>query len=174
MGSIRNLFIDMLKDDIKANEVLFKMGDKRRVFSPPPPATSTVNGLNIGEVFQLWHEMNYRRISIIELETYLNGTNDNNVKEELEYAIHKISYPQLEKMENILKLEGFTVPVRPADRTERQPVGKISQIILSDNEIIEVLIIAAQIAMSHHIRAFAASFRDDIRKLFKDYTMTCD
>ena len=171
MNSIRNLFIDMLKDDMKANEVLFKMGDKRHVFSPPPPATSAVSGLNIGEVSQIWGEMNYRQISIIELEIFLNGTNDNDVKGELEYAINKISYPQLAKMEDILKAEGFTIPVRPAKRVERQPEGKIGQIILSDNEIIEVLITAIQIAMNHHIRAFVASYRDDIRKLFKDYTM---
>jgi hypothetical protein len=172
MNSIRDLFIDMLKDDMKVSEVLFKMGDKRHVFSPPPPATSAVKSLNMGEVFQIWNEMNYRQISIIELEIYLNGTNDNDIKEELEYAIKKISYPQLEKMETILKAEGITVPVRPTERANRQPEGKTSQIVLSDNEIIEVLMAAAQVAMNHHIRAFAASFRDDIRKLFKDYTMT--
>jgi hypothetical protein len=171
MNSIRSLFIDLLKDDIRANEVLFDMGSSRLVFPNPPPATSSANPLNISEVSHLWSEMNYRQVGIIELEIFLNGTNDKDVKDELEYAINKISYPELEKMENILKAEGFTVPIRPTQRTNRQPKGKVSQIILSDNEIIELLISSTQIAMNHHIRALTASVRGDIRKLFKNYLM---
>jgi hypothetical protein len=111
-------------------------------------------------------------VRFISVGYFISVTNDNKVKDELEYAINNIAYPQLAQMENILKAEGFTVPVRPAERAKRQPEGKISQIILSDNEIIEVLITAAQIAMNHHIRAFVSSYRDDVRKLFKDFTMS--
>jgi hypothetical protein len=171
MSSIRNLFVELLKNDIIANEAIFKMGTSRQVFPPPPPATSSSNPLNMGEVFHLWSEMNYRQIGIIELEIFLNSTNDTELKDELEYAIQKISYPQLKKMEKILKSEGFTVPIRPQERTKRQPEGISNQILLSDNEIIEALLSSTQIAMNHHIRALTGSFRVDIRKLLKECLM---
>lgn len=169
---IRDTLTGLLDDDIKVYELLFNLGKERNVFDPPPAATSSVNSLNAGELYWLWFEMDFRHSSILELETFINNTQDKGLLMEIQYGLYKVSQKQITRIENILKREGFTVPPRPADRTEQQPAGRVTKIRMKDDEITNVLISAAQLALNNHIRAFTAAYRNDIAKLFKEFIQT--
>lgn len=166
---IRDVFVELLFDDLRAHALLLELGLERKALTMPPMATASKNSLTMGEVYWLWFELDYRHSSIIELESFLANTNDEELKKELNYGLSKVALPQLAKIEEILKTEGFTVPLRPVNRTQQQPKGVVGKITMSDNEVISLTISATQIALASHIRAYASAFREDILKLFKDF-----
>ena len=139
---------------------------------PPPPATAKDNSLNVDEVARLWEKIQLRHISVINLSIYLSNTKDQELIKLLKRALHEVALPQLAQIETILKKEGFTVPTRPVDRLQQGPPGQVSKIILGDEEVLGVLLSAAQIAIAYHVRAYCVSMRDDIKNLFRDFTST--
>jgi hypothetical protein len=171
-NKIRDVFVGILDDDIKMYEILLNMGKDRNAFNIPPLATSAPNSLNIGEVYWLWFELDFRHNSIIELESFINNTKDKGLLIEIQYGLYDVSLKQIAKLEKILKREGYTVPSRPVDRTKQQPPNEIGKIVLKDDEITNILISAAQYGLKNHIRAFSAAHRSDIGKLFKEFIMT--
>ena len=168
-NKIRNVFVELLFDDLRAHAMMLELGMARNALIMPPMATAVKNSLTIGEVYWLWFELDYRQTSIIELESFLANTNDEELKKELNYGLSKVAIPQLVKIENTLKKEGFTVPSRPVNRTQQQPKGVVGKISMSDNEVINLTISATQIALSNHIRAYASAFREDIHNIFKNF-----
>jgi hypothetical protein len=171
-NKIRDVFVGILDDDIKMYEILLNMGKDRNAFNIPPLATSAPNSLNIGEVYWLWFELDFRHNSIIELESFINNTKDKGLLIEIQYGLYDVSLKQIAKLEKILKREGYTVPSRPVDRTKQQPPNEIGKIVMKDDEITNILISAAQYGLKNHIRAFSAAHRSDIGKLFKEFIMT--
>lgn len=170
--SIRKVFTDIVYDDMLAYDQLIAIGKKRKVFSPPPPATARENALNMGEVATLWDELGARYLSVVNLEVYLANTNDPELIKILEKGLNKVVLPQLEQIENVLKEEGFTIPSRPVRRLKQGPPGQVNKIILSDAEVVRILISAMQVAMNHHISSFCVALREDLSKMFKDFLST--
>lgn len=171
-NEIRDLFVGLLRDDMKAYELLFSLGKSRHVFDVPPPVTSAVNSLNAGELYWLWFAMDFRHSSILQLDTFINNTKDTGLLKEIEYGLHQVTLRQIDQLEEILKQEGFTVPPRPVDRTKQQPQGIVGRIRLTDNEVTDLLISAAQLALNNHIRAYTAAYREDVVKQFKEMIFT--
>lgn len=166
---IRTVFTELLSEDMKAYSSFLDLGISRQVFNPPPPATARQNSLNIDEVARLWEELGARHLSIINLETYLMNTSDPELIKLLENIVQKTAFPQMEKIENILKTEGFTVPARPDRRLIQGKPGKLTKIILKDSQIIGELTIGGQIAIEHHVRSYCVAIRKDIRGLFNEF-----
>lgn len=169
---IREVFIGFLNADLNSFDTIQKFADSRQAVSYPPKATASVNGLTIAEAYWLWHELNYRYSGIIMLESFISNTNDQELIQVLSLGLNKVSYPQMNQLETLLKTEGFTVPSRPVDRMKQQPKDKVSQIVLRDNEIISLIVTAAQKAINTHIRAYTASKRSDVKKTFKSFIYT--
>ncbi len=170
--SIRELFIDLLKQDIKQHESIISFGKSRRTFSKPPMAVSTPKGPTLGDAYWLWAEMEFfRSSSIILLESYLSNTNDQELKKLLEHGLYNIAYPQLKQVEDALKDAGFTVPSRPVLRMHQRPPEIIGQIVLTDDEVANVVITASQYLLNQHIRAYSATFSDEYRAIFKGFIM---
>lgn len=170
--SIRELFIDLLKQDIKQHESIISFGKSRLAFTQPPKAVSAPKGPTTGDAYWLWAEMEFfRSSSIILLESYLSNTNDKELKRLLEHGLYKIAYPQLKIVEDTLKEAGFTVPPRPVTRMEQRPPDTTGQIVLSDDEVANVVITASQYLLNQHIRAYAATFSDEYRSIFKGFIM---
>lgn len=170
--SIRDLFIELMKQDMKEHETIISFGKSRQVFTQPPLSVSQPNGPTIGDAYWLWVEMElFRSSSIILLESYLANTNDKELKKLLEHGLYKIAYPQLNKLEQTLKAAGFTVPPRPVSRTHQRPPGVIGQIVLSDSEVANIIITASQFLLNQHIRAYSATFKDEYRAIFKGFIM---
>ncbi|MFX4262829.1 DUF3231 family protein [Pelotomaculum propionicicum] len=168
--TIRGLFIDLLKQDIKQHEAIISFGKSRLAFNQPPMAVSAPKGPTIGDVYWLWAEMEFfRSSSIILLESYLSNTNDKELKKLLEHGLYNIAYPQLKKVEDVLKAAGFTVPPRPVTRMRQRPPGVIGQIALSDDEVANVVITASQYLLNQHIRAYSATISDEYRAIFKGF-----
>lgn len=170
--SIRDLFIELVKQDMEQHEAIISLGKSRQTFARPPLSASDPNGPTVGDAYWLWAEMEfYRSSSIILLESYLSNTNDKELKKILEHGLYKIAYPQLEKVEQTLKAAGFTVPPRPVTRMHQRPPGVVGQIVLSDSEVTNVIITASQYLLNQHIRAYSATFKDEYRAIFKGFIM---
>lgn len=170
--SIRKIFIELLLDEMTVYSLIMDLGVKRQVYKAPPPATAKDNSLNMDEVSRLWEELGARHLSIINLETYLSYTKDQELMQLIKRALNEVAMPQLEQLETVLKEEGFTVPARPVRRLNQGPPGQVNKISTSDDEVIEVLTTAGQVAIAHHVRGYGAAIRDDIKKLFKNFTST--
>lgn len=170
--SIRDLFIGLLKQDMRDHEAIISLGKKRQSFNRMPSAVSQPGGPSIGDAYWLWTEMEfYRSSSIILLESYLSNTNDKDLKKILEHGLYKIAYPQLKMLEQALKDAGFTVPPRPVSRMHQRPPGVVGQIVLSDIEVANVIITASQFLLNQHIRAYSATFKDEYKAIFKGFVM---
>ncbi|MGE5404422.1 MAG: DUF3231 family protein [Candidatus Saccharibacteria bacterium] len=169
---IRSVFTELLNLDLKAYSTFLDLGISRQVFFPPPPANARQNSLNIDEVARLWEELTARHLTVVNLETFLMNTNDPELIQLLQNSVQKIAYPQIEKLEKVLKAEGFTVPSRPPNRLVQAKPGKLTKIILKDAEIIGELTVGNQIAIDHHIRSYCAAMRQDVRDLFNEFIST--
>lgn len=170
--SIRKIFTDLIFDDVKAFNAIITLTSARNAFHTPPPASAMVNGLNMEEVGLLWEALNYRHLSIMNLEEYWASTNDSQLISLLERGLNQIALPQLEEIENVLKNEGFTIPARPVRREMQAPPGQANKIKLKDNEIIGVLTAAFQFAIIQQTRGFYSSKRRDIRELYTRFLST--
>jgi len=170
--SVRKVFTDLLFDEIRGYNLLVDMGKKRKVFNPPPPATAKDDSLNITEVSYLWEELGSRHLSLINMETYIASTDDPELIRLLKRGLNQIIIPQIEKLENILKDEGFTVPPRPPMRAMQGPPGQVNKIKLKDDEIIGILTAASQSFIVFHIRGFYSAQRNDIRDFFEEVLST--
>ncbi len=169
---VQKIFIDLLFNEMTGYSLIMDLGNSRHVFESPPPATARENSLNMGEVFILWEELGGRRLSVINAETFIASTDDQELIKMLKRLLDQIALPQLVQLENKLKEEGFTVPAHPVRRLNQGPPGRVNKIKLSDDEFLGVLITAAQVAIAHHTRAYSVAIRKDIRNLFKDFIST--
>ncbi|OPY56436.1 MAG: hypothetical protein A4E55_02075 [Pelotomaculum sp. PtaU1.Bin035] len=167
--AIRGVFIDLLKKTIIAHEALMQLGSGRQAFTPPPPATASPGALNLGEAYWLWDQLGNRHSTIVLLETYISNTKDTELIKELEYGLYKVAFPQLEKLEMILKNEGFTVPARPVSRIKRQHAGRTGKIIVRDSEVLSIVITATQVNLDMHMNALGSAYREDVRELLKSF-----
>lgn len=170
--SVRKVFTDLIFDEIRAYNILIEAGKKRKIFNPAPPATAKDNSLDMTEVAYLWGELGARHLSFINLETYIASTNDPELIRLLKRGLYQIIIPQMEKLENILKNEGLTVPPRPPERIMQGPPGQVNKIKLNEGEIIGILTAASQTFISYHIRGFFSALRQDIRAFFEEVLST--
>lgn len=170
--SLRQVFKDIIFNDIKMHGLLLALGKRRQVLYSSPPATAKDNSLNMGEVATLWDELGARDISIVNLETYIANTKDPELIKVLKTGLNNVVLPQLKQIEDLLKQEGFTVPARPPKRMGQGPPGQVNKIILNDGEIIRILISAMQVAMYHHIESFTMAIRPDISQLLVGFLKT--
>lgn len=167
--AIRGVFVDLLKNTILAHDALMQFGIGRQAFTPAPPATASPGALNLGEVYVLWDQLGFRHSTIVLLETYIRNTKDAELKKVLDYGLHNIAFTQLEKIEAVLKNEGFTVPARPVSRLKQMPTGRTGKIILRDSELLSIVITATQVALDLHLNSLGSSYRGDIRELMKNF-----
>jgi len=170
--SVRKIFTDLIFDDVKAYNAIFNLASSRNALNPPPPASAKDNGLNMEEVGLLWETLNYRHLSIMNLEQYLASTNDSQLISLLKRGLNQIALPQLVEIENVLKNEGFTIPARPVRREMQLQPGQVNKIKLKDYEIIGVLTAAFQFAIIQHARGFYSSKRKDIRDIYTRFLST--
>ena len=126
--TVRKVFTDLLFDDMKGYSLLMELGSKRQVLKAPPPATAKDNSLNIDEVARVWDVLTSRHLNIINVETYLSNTNDQDLIKPLSRTLNKLLIPQMVKLENVLKEEGFTAPPRPVRRSNQGPPGQVNKI----------------------------------------------
>ena len=136
--SVRKVFTDIVFDDMKAYSMVVNLGKKRQVFNPPPPATARSNSLNMSEVATIWDELGARHLSIMNLETYLANTNDPELIRVLKIGLKDVVLPQLKGSRTSSRMRGSTVPARPVRRMGQGPPGKVSKIILSDAEVVQI------------------------------------
>ena len=68
---IRNIFIELVNDDMKLNDLILNVGKQKHIIEAPPAATSTPNSLNISEVHWLWFHLRHKHSALVVLETYL-------------------------------------------------------------------------------------------------------
>ncbi|ACV63339.1 hypothetical protein Dtox_2537 [Desulfofarcimen acetoxidans DSM 771] len=167
--SIRKIFKNLMGEHIIAYKAFIKLGKQRNVFDIPPAATVRQNALNMAEVGVIWDELTARHLSQVNLETYLASIQDNDLIKLIKWGLNGIVFPQMEKLENILKSEGFSIPPRPPIRTEQYSPGQINKIRASDDETLGVLTLAFQSAIIMHSRALMTILRDDIFSLFKSF-----
>lgn len=167
--AIREVFIELLQNTIRAHDALMMLGSSRQAFTPAPPATASPDALNLGEVYWLWDQLDYRHSTIVLLEIYINNTKDTELKSVLEYGLFKIAFPQLNNLEMTLKNDGFTVPARPVSRMQQQPAGRTGKIILRDSEILSIVITATQVALDLHVNSVGSAYRGDVRELMKTF-----
>ena len=170
--TVRKVFTDLLFDDMKGYSLLMELGSGRQVFKAPPPATAKDNSLNIDEVARVWDVLTTRHLNIINVETYLSNTSDQDLIKLLSRTLDKILIPQMVKLENVLKGEGFTAPPRPVRRSNQGPPGQVNRIKLNDNEIIRLMISSGQAAIYQHVNAYGTAIRKDISKLFEEFAAT--
>lgn len=168
-ASVRKVFIDLVFNDILMYNQLLALGKKRQVLFTAPPATARDNTLDMAEVATLWGELGARDISIVNLETYIANTKDPELIKILKTGLNDVVMPQLKKIEDLLKQEGFTVPARPPKRLIQGPPGQVNKIILNDGEIIRILVSAMQVAMNHHIDSFTSAVRPDVGEMFTGF-----
>lgn len=167
--SVRKVFTDILNDDVKAYAAIYGLGKRRRVYSPPPPATAKNNSLDFGEVFTIWDQLGARHKSIVNLEVFIANSNDPELVKILKDGLEKLVIPQMEQLENKLKEEGFTIPPRPVRRMKQGPPGQVNKITMSDSEVIRLVIAALQVAISQHVRSFTIAGREDVSDMFKHF-----
>jgi len=170
--SVRKVFTDLLFDEIRAYNILVETGKKRHIFNPAPPATANDNSLNMTEVAYLWGELGARYLSFINIETYIASTNDQELLRLLKRGLNQIIIPQMKKLENILKNEGFTIPARPPERIVQGTPGQVNKIKFNEDEIIGILTAASQTYINYHIRGYFSSMRQDIRAFFEEILST--
>lgn len=170
--SVRKVFTDILNDDIKAYAAILGLGKRRKVYSPPPPATARDNSLDFGEVFTLWDQLGARHKSVVNLEVFIANSNDPELVKLLKDGLEKVVIPQMEQLENKLKEEGFTIPSRPVRRLKQGPPGQVNKIVMSDSEVIRLVIAALQVAIGQHVRSFTIAGREDVSDMFKHFLST--
>ncbi|KJS68317.1 MAG: hypothetical protein JL50_05330 [Peptococcaceae bacterium BICA1-7] len=170
--SVRKIFTDLLLNEIKAYKLIVNFGKRRKVFSMPPPATAKDNSLHMGEVFFLWDELGARHLSIMNLESYIADSDDKVLINLLTRGLNQVAVPQMERLENILKKEGFTVPPRPVRRINQKPPEMADKIRMTEEEIIGTLTVSFQAAILYHTRALIACMRSDIIEVFEEFLST--
>ena len=165
--SVRKVFTDLVYEDMQAYTMIVNLGKSRRGYSPPPAATAKNNSLDMAEVATLWDQISARHKSIVNLETFIANTNDPELIKLLKNGLNKVVLPQLEQLETKLKEEGFTIPARPVRRMEQGPPGQVNKILMSDSEVIRLVVAALQVAINHHIKSFVTASRKDVSDIFK-------
>lgn len=167
--SIRNLFRDLMGEHLIAYKTFIKLGKQRNSFTPPPPATARPNSLNMSEVGIVWDELTARHMSQTNLEIYLASTKDKDLVDLLKWGLNNIVMPQMEKLENVLKDNGITVPSRPPILSHQYKSGQVNKIRSSDDETLGILTLAFQAGIILHGRALMTVLRDDLLDLFENF-----
>lgn len=83
----------------------------------------------------------------------------------LKWGLNEILLPQMEQLEAVLKNEGITIPPQPPLRQYQYSPGQVNKIRISDDELIGLLTVAFQAAVSLHTRALTIAYRDDLVEL---------
>ena len=124
--------------------------------------------LHAGEVYHLWETLtsSYNLISLVEI--YMMNTED----KELHILLQGISkgtvLTRINRLEKILKEEGFTVPPRPSSKTLQGKPGAGQEVKLDDDEVIRNLAAWGHVLLMHDGRAIGAATRESVRKVFTD------
>lgn len=123
--------------------------------------------LNAGEVYYLWESLTgtYKLITMSEM--YLMNTEDPELQAYLKALTSGAFLLRVNKLENVLKEEGFTVPPRPSSKTLQGSPGTGQEVKLTDREVIKNLVGLGQTYVMFFARAFTASIEDSVRKLFE-------
>lgn len=126
----------------------------------------------MGEVFTLWDQLGSRYKSIVNLEIFIASSNDQELIKLLKNGLEQVVTPQAEQLEKKLKDEGFTIPSRPVRRMNQGPPGQVNKIIMSDSEVLRIVIAAMQVAIGQHARSLTIVNREDLIKMFKHFIST--
>ena len=123
--------------------------------------------LNAGEVYYLWESLTgtYKLITMSEM--YLMNTEDPELQAYLKAITSGAFLLRVNKLENVLKKEGFTVPPRPSSKTLQGYPGTGQEVKLTDQEVIKNLVGLGQAYVMFFARAVMASTEDSVRKLFE-------
>lgn len=124
--------------------------------------------LNAGEVYYLWESLTgtYKLITMSEM--YLMNTEDPELQAYLKALTTGAFLLRVNKLENVLKEEGFTVPPRPSSKTLQGSPGTGQEVKLTDREVIKNLVGLGQAYVMFFARAVTATPEDSVRKLFED------
>lgn len=124
--------------------------------------------LTAGEVYYLWESLTgtYKLITIAEM--YLMNTEDPELQAYLKALTSGAFLLRVDKLENVLKEEGFTVPPRPSSKTLQGSPGSGQEVKLTDREVIKNLVGLGQSYIMFFARAVMVSTGNSVRKLFED------
>lgn len=128
--------------------------------------------LHYGEVFGIWSYLTVSKGALARYQTMINHAGDADLKRLMEDIIQNVIKPEIEKTEEVLKINGIALPPsppeRPAATLEEIPVGAR----LNDPEMavgIAMDISAGLVACSQMI---GQSVREDIAAMFGQFHMT--
>lgn len=142
----------------------------RNLFKKLLPFEKTVSPkpLNAGEVYYLWESLTgtYKLVTMAEI--YLMNTENPELHGYLRALTAGAFLHWVNRLEKILKEEGFTVPPRPSSKTLQGSPGTGQEVKLTDREVINNLAGLGQTYIMFFARAAAASVDDSVRKLFRD------
>jgi hypothetical protein len=146
--------------DIFGKNLFKKLLPFEKEMSPKP--------LNAGEVYYLWESLTgtYKLITMAEM--YLMNTEDPELHAYLKALSTGSFLLRVNKLEKVLKEEGFTVPPRPSTKTRQGSPGVGQEVKLTDREVIKNLVGLGQVYIMFFSRAVTASTENSIRKLFED------
>ncbi|ACV63338.1 hypothetical protein Dtox_2536 [Desulfofarcimen acetoxidans DSM 771] len=167
--SVRRTFRDLMGDHLIAYKTFFALGKKRNIFDPTPPATAKQNSLNMSEIGVLWDALTSRHLNQVKVETYMASIKDNNLLSAMKTLRNDVIMPQMEKIENVLKNEGFTIPPRPPVRTEQYSSGQVNKIRSSDDETLGALGLTLQANVIIDSRSLTTVVSDDLFALFEKF-----
>lgn len=123
--------------------------------------------LTAGEVYYLWESLTgtYKFITITEM--YLMNTEDPELQAYLKLISSGAFLIRVNKLEGVLKDEGFTVPPRPSSKTLQGLPGTGQEVKVTDREVIKNLVGLSQSYVMFFVRAVMASTENSVRELFK-------
>ncbi|MFZ5642664.1 MAG: DUF3231 family protein [Bacillota bacterium] len=133
----------------------------------PFEKATTQKPLHAGEIYYLWESLTgtYKLITMAEM--YLMNTEDPELQAYLKALTSGAFLLRVNKLENVLKEEGFTVPPRPSSKTLQGSPGTGQEVKLTDHEVIKNLVGLGQAYVMFFARAVVASTEDSVRKLFE-------
>jgi spore coat protein CotF len=141
-----------------------------KIFKKLLPFTSpeTDKPLHAGEIYYLWVTLtsSYNLISLVE--TYLMNTDDKELHILLQGIVTGAYKTRINRLERVLKEEGFTVPPQPSPKTLQGKPGAGQEVKLDDDEVLRDMVAWGQVLLQHDVRAVGAATREPVRKIFTD------
>ena len=141
-----------------------------KIFKKLMPFTKTEEDkpLHSGEIYHLWEGLSsgYKLNQLVE--TYIMNTEDTELHVLLQGLIKGTYLLRIDKLEKVIKEEGFTVPPRPSSKTLQGKPGIGQEVKLTDDEVLLNLSTWGQVLLQNNAAAIGVCTRESVRKIFTD------
>jgi len=123
--------------------------------------------MNWGEAAGLWDITRYKLAGMGLIEIFLQQAQDPELKQSLNLGVEMVIIPHVERIQKFINSEELEVPAIPPrqnlDKRKTEP-----NTLINDNEIAQIIRENIRYGLLLDIRAFAYSFRHDVRNLIND------